>query len=129
MTMPTGLTYDTGALIAAERGDRFVWSLHRAALARGMVPIIPGGVLAEAWRGGPQPRLSQLLLGCDVEPLARDQARATGSLAARAKTSQIVDASVVECALRRGHAVVTSDPSDLQTLAGAESRRLVLHIV
>jgi hypothetical protein len=29
-----GLTYDTGALVAAERDHRLVWSRHRAALNR-----------------------------------------------------------------------------------------------
>lgn len=124
-----GLTYDTGALIAAERDDRLMWSLHRAALARGLVPVVPGGALAEAWRGGPQARLSSLLKGCDVEPLGREQARATGALAARARTAQIVDASVVECALRRGHAVVTSDPGDLVAIAEVGGHRLVVHSV
>lgn len=63
-----GLTYDTGALIAAERDDRLMWALHRATLGRGITPTVPAGVLAEAWRGGPQPRLSSLLKGCHVEP-------------------------------------------------------------
>ena len=46
--MANGLTYDTGALIAAERDDRLMWALHRASLSRGLVPTIPVGVLAEA---------------------------------------------------------------------------------
>lgn len=124
-----GLTYDTGALIAAERDDRLMWALHRAALVRGLIPCVPGGVFAEAWRGGPQARLSSLLKGCDIEPLGREQARATGALAARGKTAPIVDASVVECSLRRGHAVITSDPRDLHALAEAAGQRLVVHVV
>lgn len=127
--MTSGLTYDTGALIAAERSKRILWSLHRAALARGVIPVIPGGVLAEAWRGGPQALLSRLLKGCHVEPLGREQARATGALAARVRTAQIVDASVVECALRQDHAVVTSDPHDIEAIAGAIGRSLVVHVV
>jgi len=31
---------------------------------------VPAGVLAEAWRGGPQHRLSMLLKGCKVEDLS-----------------------------------------------------------
>lgn len=31
------MTYDTGALIAAERNDRRLWALHRRALERGLV--------------------------------------------------------------------------------------------
>ena len=62
-----GLTYDTGALIAADRDYRLMWALHRAAIVRGLPPTVPVGVLAEAWRGGPQHRLSRLLKGCNVE--------------------------------------------------------------
>ena len=73
-----GLTYDTGALVAAERDDRLVWSLHRAALARGLPPTVPAGVLAEGWRGGPQATLSRFLKGCHVEDLSEASARAVG---------------------------------------------------
>ncbi|WP_419551759.1 hypothetical protein [Candidatus Poriferisodalis sp.] len=37
-----GYTYDTGALIAAERNDRRVWALHQGVLPDGLtVPIAP----------------------------------------------------------------------------------------
>lgn len=61
------LTYDTGALVAAERGDRIMWSLHRAALRRGLPPAVPAGVLAEGSRGGPQANMSRLLKACEIE--------------------------------------------------------------
>lgn len=126
-----GLTYDTGALIAAERDDRLLWSLHRAALARGLVPIVPSCVLAEAWRGGPQAKLSRLLAGCEVEPFTEERARRVGTLAARVARVRggIVDVAVVETALRRGEPVVTSDPGDLVSVAKAAGRRLVVHRV
>lgn len=41
-----GLTYDTGALVAAEPDNRVMWSLHSAALRRGLPPVVPAGVLA-----------------------------------------------------------------------------------
>ena len=106
-----GLTYDTGALVAAERDDRLVWSLHRAALARGLPPTVPAGVLAEGWRGGPQATLSRFLKGCHVEDLSEARARAVGALAGRAQHDDIIDVSVVEGAVRRRHAVVTSNPT------------------
>lgn len=124
-----GLTYDTGALIAAERNDRVLWALHRAALLRGLSPVVPSGVLAEAWRGGPQAGLSRLLQGCEIEALSESLARNVGALAARARKAQIVDVCVVEAAVRRNHAVVTSDPSDLRIIADAAKRTLVLHVV
>ncbi len=73
--MTQGLTYDTGALIAAERDNRLMWSLHRAAISHGITPTVPAGVLAESWRGGPQHHLSRLLKGCEIEELSETQAR------------------------------------------------------
>ena len=124
-----GLTYDTGALVAAERDDRVMWSLHRAALRRGLPPTVPAGVLAEGWRGGPQTNLSRLLKGCDVEDLTKGQARAVGSLAARADHDDIVDVSVVEGALRRNHAVVTSNPGHIRKVATAAGADITIHSV
>jgi len=124
-----GLTYDTGALIAAERSDRLLWSLHRAALVRGLLPTVPAGVLGEAWRGGPQPQLSRLLKGCRIEPLTPVQAREVGVLAARSGLSDTVDLAVAEGALRRNDAVVTSNRSDIELVASGVGRRVAIHDV
>jgi len=59
-----------------------------------------------------------------VEALDDRQARAVGALAARAVVSDIVDACVVEGAMRRGDLVVSSDEGDLQAIAAALNRRL-----
>jgi len=120
-----GVTYDTGALVAADRGERRMWARHRALLALREVPTVPAPVVAQGWRGGSrQPLLARLLLGCDVEALDDDQARAVGALAARAGTPDVIDACVVEGALRRHDLVVSSDPDDLTGIATAVSRRL-----
>ena len=120
-----GVTYDTGALVAADRDERRMWARHRALLALREVPTVPAPVLAQGWRGGSrQARLARLLVGCDVEALDDDRARAVGSLAARARTPDVVDACVVEGALRRHDLVVTSDPDDLTGIATAVGRRL-----
>jgi hypothetical protein len=120
-----GITYDTGALIAADRAERRVWARHRALLALREVPTVPAPVVAQSWRGGGrQALLARLLAGCDVEALDDGQARAVGSLAARAAATDIVDACVVEGAIRRRDLVVSSDPDHLQAIAVAASRRL-----
>ena len=63
-----GITYDTGALIAADRAERRIWARHRALLAQREVPTVPAPVVAQAWRGGGrQALLARLLAGCDVE--------------------------------------------------------------
>jgi hypothetical protein len=120
-----GVTYDTGALIAADRGDRRMWARHRALLTLREVPTVPAPVVAQSWRGSPrQAQLARLLTGCEVESLDDGQARAVGTLAARADTTDIVDAAVVEGALRRRDLVVSSDPDDLQAIASAADARL-----
>ena len=120
-----GVTYDTGALIAGDRGERRMWARHRALLALREVPTVPAPVVAQSWRGGSrQALLARMLTGCDVEALDDGQARSVGWLAARAATGDIVDACVVEGALRRHDLVVSSDEDDLQAIAAAVSRRL-----
>lgn len=124
-----GLTYDTGALIAAERDDRLLWALHRAAISRGLPPNVPVGVLAEAWRGGPQHRLSRLLKGCKVEEFGEEQARRVGGLIARTGLDDIVDVAVAEGAMRRNDAVVTSNRVHIEQVADAVGRRIAIHDV
>ena len=120
-----GVTYDSGALIAAERGERRVWARHRALLLRRFVPVVPAPVLAQCWRGTPrQAQLATFLAGCDVEPFNDAYARATGLLIGRAGTTDVVDACVVEGALRRGDVVISSDAGDLNTIASAAGQRL-----
>lgn len=115
-----GVTYDTGALIAADRGERRIWARHRALLVHREVPVIPAPVLAQGWRGTPrQANLARLLTGCDIEALDDARAKAAGAVAARAGISDIADASVVEGALRRHDLVVSSDPGDLLAIAAA----------
>jgi len=114
-----GITYDAGALIAAERGDRRVWALQRRAIERGILPTVPAGVLGQGWRGGPQAQLSRLLAGCRIEHLDEARARAAGAACGVAGTSDVVDASVVVGARARGDLVVTSDGGDLGRLPDA----------
>jgi hypothetical protein len=121
-----GLTYDAGALVAADRNDRRLVALHLRALERGVVPDVPVGVLGQSWRGGPQAALSRILRSCRVVALDDAGARRSGALCAAAGTSDVVDATVVDHALSLGDIVVTSDPGDLRRLAAAAGRSLDL---
>jgi hypothetical protein len=121
------LTYDTGALLAAEANRRAIWVLHERALLRGQRPVVPAGVLGQAWRGGPQAGLSRLLRGCQVEELTETRARAAGIACALSGLSDVVDAAVVVGALARGDLVVTSDTEDLQRIAAALRLPLRVH--
>ena len=119
-----GVTYDAGALLAADRGSQRMQALHHQALESGLVPVVPAGALAQAWRGGPQPMLSRLLAGCRVEELDEPRARSAGAALALAETSDVVDASVAVGAAVRSDVVVTSDADDIQHLARAIGQRI-----
>jgi hypothetical protein len=117
MTPVTGLTLDTGALLALERGHERIRALLREAGSREIA--IPAGVIAQAWRGGPrQARIARLIKQPETRVVALDDdtARAVGLLCGRCGHDDVVDVSVVLCARQRRHAVVTSDPDDMRAV-------------
>ena len=122
-----GVTYDTGALIAAERNDRATWEFHADTLSRGATPTVPAGVLAQAWRGGPQPLLSRFLKGCRIEVLDERLTGQVGSGCRRSGLTDVVDMSVVVGAQERGDVVVTGDRRDVAPLA--ESLGMTVRLV
>jgi predicted nucleic acid-binding protein len=125
-----GVTYDTGALIAADRNDRRMWALHAGFLALEVSPTVPTPVLTEAWRNGPrQASLARFLALCTTEPLTEDQAKAAGVLSARAKHDDIVDVTVLEGAIRRHDALVTSNLTHIRKIADARRTRLGIETV
>lgn len=125
-----GVTYDTGALIAADHNDRRMWALHAGFLALEVSPAVPTPVLAEAWRGGSrQASLARFLALCTTEPLTDEQAKAVGALAARADHDDIVDVTVVEGAIRRRDAIVTSSPTHIGTIADSGRARLRIETI
>jgi hypothetical protein len=122
-----GVTYDTGALVAAERSDRRMWALHAGFLAEDVTPVVPAPVLAQAWRDGArQAKLSRLLALCRVEAMDEALARAVGVLAGKARHGDVVDVAVVEGAIRRQDAIVTADEEHLRRVANAVGARLRL---
>jgi hypothetical protein len=125
------VTYDTGALIAAERNNRRMWALHIGFLAEEAVPTVPAPVLAEAWRGGPRrASLARLLAGCDVDPMSADQARRVGELAGRARHDDIVDVTVAEGAIGRGDdVIVTSNEADISRVVRAGGKRIRIETI
>jgi len=125
-----GVTYDTGALIAAERNDRRMWALHAGFLAEEVAPVVPAPVLAEAWRGDlRQANLVRMLAMCTVEWMTEDQARQVGVLAGRSGHDDVVDVTVVEGALRRGDAVVTSNREHFEKVGQAAGLTLCIEDV
>jgi len=121
----SAIIYDAGALIAAEGGAERIWALHKRAFARGVQPVIPATVLAEVWRGGRRQHwLGQFIQSCDVEGLSEESARAAGVLLSVAAHG-VVDASVVECALRRASPCVTGNRRHLVELAGTRRINII----
>ncbi|MGH3489636.1 MAG: type II toxin-antitoxin system VapC family toxin [Actinopolymorphaceae bacterium] len=119
--------YDTGALLAAEAGDRRLWWLRRQSVIDGARVIVPAVVLAQAWRGGPrQALLAKLLKTTEVEPTTDAMARAAGALCGRARTSDVVDAIVATTAISYRATIVTCDTDDIQRLLDAANCGLSL---
>lgn len=113
------LILDAGALIAAERSDRDIVALLKAERRAGRVPATHGGIVGQVWRDGArQARLARLLAGVAVTPLDDALGRRAGILLARTDTDDVLDAAVVLLATD-GDLIVTSDVSDLSTLAAA----------
>jgi hypothetical protein len=115
----TGLTLDTGALIALERGDERIVALLDYALARPDAVIhVPAGVLAQAFRSPRQVRLARLLKHprTTVVPLDAAMAQVVGLLLSVRRGEDVIDASVVVCARRYRQLVVTGDTRDLRRL-------------
>ena len=115
----TGITLDTGALIALDRGDKRMIALLQRAVAQGRGFRVPAGVVGQAWRDGRvQATLARFLRSEEVEivPLDDQLARACGELCGASTTADVIDASVVILARERRGPVVTSDPEDLRHL-------------
>lgn len=115
------VVFDSGALIAVERGSRKVQALLERISALGMTVLVPAGVVAEVWRDGArQARVARLLAATGTRVIAFDEvrARAVGVLLGNTPEEDVIDASVVICAREHGRdvAVLTSDSADLGKL-------------
>lgn len=113
------VVYDAGALVAADRNDRRIWAEHRVRLELGTVIVVPAPVVAQVSRSPKQVQLRRFLAGCDVVPFDESASHAAGRLLGRSKTNDVVDATVVELAVRRAAEIVTGDVDDLSKLAAA----------
>jgi len=113
------VVFDSGALIALDRGDRAVAAALVAAVADGSVAVTSSACVAEVWRDpARQARLTRALAGFREHSLDHRRARLCGSLLASAGVHDIADAAVCELA-RDGDTVLTSDPGDIARLLRA----------
>ncbi len=113
----TGLTLDTGALLALDHPGKAIVMQARVdeTVRRGGSLCVPIGTIARAWRGSRQVRLARLLKsrGIDIAVMTPNVARSVGLLCARTGHGDVIDVHVALCARERGHAVVTSDPDGM----------------
>jgi predicted nucleic acid-binding protein len=109
------LTFDTGALIALERGDKRMRVVLDTAHSDHVQIAVPAVVIAEWWRSGGR-RQRQILDAIDVEPTTEAVARLAGEAIAALPGTTAIDAIVMASAARRGGIVYTSDVADLERL-------------
>jgi predicted nucleic acid-binding protein len=111
----TGFTFDTGALIALERGDRRMTTVMQLARTDGVRIVVPAVALGEWWRGRSKLR-DTIVASLVVEPLTERLAKLAGEAIAKVRGATFVDAAVMASAAQRGDVVYTSDQNDLDRL-------------
>jgi hypothetical protein len=90
---------------------------------------VPAVVVGQVWRDGRrQVRLGKVLAGCQVDPVGLATSKAAGVLCGRARSCDVVDATVVVMATALRAIVWTSDPKDMRELAASSAARPVLLI-
>jgi len=113
------LVFDSGALIALERGNRLVGALLAAAARAGVDAVTSSACVAQVWREpARQARLTRGLAGFLERPLDAPEARRCGMLLARTQTGDVVDGAVAAMA-KDGDTILTSDPRDISLLLQA----------
>lgn len=120
------VVYDCGVLIAADRDERRAWADHRARLEASIVPLVPAAVVAQASRSPKQVSLRRLLRGCEVAALDEPAAHRVGALLAASRTKDVVDAAVVELAVRSQADIATADRDDIARLLSAARGKVTL---
>jgi hypothetical protein len=125
----TGLTLDTGALLALDHPAKAVAMQARleAARRRGGTICIPAEAVAQAWRSPRQARLARLLKSPDIDiaVMTLSVARTIGLMCAASGHDDVVDIHVVLCARQRRHAIITSDPRDIARVDATVPRIVV----
>jgi predicted nucleic acid-binding protein len=109
--------FDTGALVAAERGKERATRVLRLAHVGAARIVVPLAVIAGWWRGRNSAR--EELLAASQVVASVDVAKAAGIALARLKDVEgklTIDAMVMATAALVGGVVVTQDPGDFERL-------------
>jgi predicted nucleic acid-binding protein len=111
----TGVTYDTGMLIALERKRTRAIAIHEWLFESTTCITVPWVVVAEFWRGRTD-RREAILRSVDIEPPSIALAQSAGEALAAVASATLADAIVMASAASRGDVVYTSDFDDLAVL-------------
>ena len=118
--VPSLLILDSGAIIALSRSEARARAFLQRALELEAWVEVPVVVVAETTRGtGRDAPVNRVLKAVDAVPATPEVVgRTAGALLGRATGAGVADALVVAQAVERGGGVIlTSDPSDLMSLA------------
>ena len=114
--MKPRVMFDTGALIALERGHHRMRSIHRLAVEGGFDMVAPTPVIAEWWRSGRgEKERIRILRTLIQEPPDSYVARLAGAAIGEVSAG-VVDALVMAAASIGSDTVYTADLSDLKRL-------------
>jgi hypothetical protein len=120
------LLLDAGGLIGYDRRNPTVTAFIETAQRQKVQIRTTTGVVAQVWRhGSRQARLARLLRGVDEKEITSALSRSIGTLLDVAQAADVIDASLIEIALD-GDEILTSDPTDLSSLAHAAGKRLTI---
>ena len=120
------LLLDAGALIGFERGNLAVLGALAHARQHQVPVCTSAAVTAQVWRDRRrQVSLTMLLRGVAEKPLDAQTSPLVGELLRLSGTSDVADAALVTLAVD-GDEILTSDPDDMVTLAGAKRLRVLI---
>lgn len=116
-----GFVFDAGAFIALERRSPFMIGILDEALHGTIEIVVPRTVIAQVWRGTPRQANGGRLVSAGlrrgspvvIDELTAERAREIGLKIGQTSHPDIVDVHVALAAAERGHAVLTSDDTDI----------------
>jgi predicted nucleic acid-binding protein len=116
-----GFVFDAGAFIALERRSPFMIGILDEALHGTIEVVLPRTVIAQVWRGTPrQANIGRLVSAglrrgspVVIDELTAERVREIGVKIGQTSHPDIVDVHVALAAAERGHAVLTSDDTDI----------------
>ncbi len=111
----TGITFDTGMLIALEKHKPRANEVFQRAHERRVPMIVPTAVIAEWWRGRSDVR-DGILAAVFVEPMTERISKAAGEAIGSVRGATVVDAIVMASAAATSGLVYSADVDDLTRL-------------